>query len=86
MPVIKIKSNLRDYEAHIGPVYDFVKYLVGLEHKAEAGILKAVGFELLWLKNKRDYYKSISLEDENRIEELERRYKHKIEQAGGHVQ
>ena len=34
MPVIKIKSNLRDYEAHIGPVYDFVKYLVGLEHKA----------------------------------------------------
>jgi hypothetical protein len=57
-----------------------------LDRHAEAGILKAVGFELLWLKNKRDYYQSISLEDENRVKELERRYKHKIEQAGGQVE
>jgi len=34
MPVINIKSSLRDYEAHIGPIHDFVEYLIKLEHKA----------------------------------------------------
>jgi 3-dehydroquinate synthase len=31
--VIKVKSNLRDYEVHIGPAQDFVKHLANLEHK-----------------------------------------------------
>lgn len=50
---------------------------------AEAGILKAVGFELMWLKNKRSFYSAISEEDNHRIDVLESRYKHSIEQAGG---
>jgi 4-hydroxy-2-oxoheptanedioate aldolase len=54
-----------------------------LNENAEAGILKAVGFELMWLKNKRDFYGGIFEEDRTRIEMLEARYAKSIEQAGG---
>jgi len=41
----------------------------------EKAILKAVEFELLWLKSKRRFYQRIKQEDENRIEMLEKRLK-----------
>ena len=50
---------------------------------AEKGILKAVGFELMWLKNKRGFYGSIASEDETRIEMLQSRYDKLIAAAGG---
>ena len=56
-----------------------------LDENAEKGILKAVGFELLWLKNKRDYYQLISSEDEQRLIMLEKRYKSLILQVDGIV-
>ncbi len=49
----------------------------------EKGILKAVGFELMWLKNKREFYKMIYDEDAQRLTMLEARYKRLIEEAGG---
>jgi 3-dehydroquinate synthase len=33
VPVIKVRSSLREYEVHIGPAHDFVKHLANLEHK-----------------------------------------------------
>jgi peroxiredoxin family protein len=54
-----------------------------LEGPYDKGILKAVGFELMWLKNKRNFYGLIFHEDAQRIEMLEHRYKKLIEEAGG---
>lgn len=51
--------------------------------KGEKGILKAVGFELMWLKNKRDFYGMIFEEDRLRIELLQSRYDKLIRAAGG---
>lgn len=53
------------------------------DKNADKGILKAVGFELMWLKNKREFYGMIFKEDEARLQMLETRYKKLIEEAGG---
>lgn len=48
----------------------------------EAGILKALQFELLWLKNKREFYGQIYQEDFARIEVIETRYRSRMDQLG----
>lgn len=45
-----------------------------LNNAPEKGILKALGFELLWLKNKVSFYKGVSLADEQRMSLIEDRY------------
>jgi hypothetical protein len=48
---------------------------VAVNHpQVEEALLSAVQFELLWLKNKRDYYDSIFHEDDARISMLESRW------------
>ena len=44
----------------------------------EAAFLRAVEFELMWLKNKRSYYTQISREDETRLTMMEERYRKQI--------
>lgn len=56
------------------------------DKNADKGILKAVAFELLWIKNKKDYYGNISKEDNSRIHILETRYKDSIIKAGGIIE
>jgi len=41
--------------------------------RTQDGLELAIEFELLWLKNKRDYYKSMAAEDEQRIGMMEAR-------------
>lgn len=50
--------------------------------QAEQAILKGLYFELLWLKNKRDFYGMIHNEDVARIRVLESRYKNRMENCG----
>jgi len=62
-------------------IFDAQKALA--DENIEKGILKAVGFELMWLKNKRDFYGMIHNEDSQRLIMLENRYKKLIEETGG---
>lgn len=49
--------------------------------KVEDALAAAIEFELLWLKNKRDYYVGIGAEDEQRIAMMERRQQVKVAAA-----
>jgi len=50
------------------------QYPENFNQKTSEGILKAMEFELLWLKNKKKYYLDIAVEDDGRIKTLEERY------------
>ena len=53
------------------------------DKNAVTGIMKAVGFELMWLKNKHDIYGVIYQEDDYRVQMLEKRYKKLVEEVSG---
>ena len=51
----------------------------GALNNPEEAFLKAVEFELLWLKNKKKYYGSIHREDDERLAMMEKRYQDSID-------
>ena len=71
-------SSLRRLPAGLADRYETRKVIFGcpgaLEEGAERAIPKAVEFELLWLRNKRDYHNMIAREDDERIGMLESRH------------
>jgi len=73
-------DGLLDFYETRKVIFDAPKALAG---DFGAGILKAVGFELMWLKNKTKYYGDIHHEDDVRIQMLESRYSKMIEAVGG---
>jgi hypothetical protein len=50
----------------------------GLNNSPEKGILKALAFELLWLRNKINYYNGVAAADRQRMEVIERNYEKQI--------
>lgn len=48
----------------------------------EKAILKGLGFEVLWLRNKLSFYKNISVSDQERMNLLEQRYWQAIDSLG----
>jgi 4-hydroxy-2-oxoheptanedioate aldolase len=51
----------------------------GAIENSESAFLKAVEFELMWLKNKKEYYGYIHREDDARLKMMEERYRTSIE-------
>ncbi len=58
----------------------------GALNDPEEAFLLAVEFEMLWLKNKKEYYGAIYREDDNRIKMLEQRYAKSIDAIHGKKQ
>ena len=80
LPFFKQMPYISRYETR-KIIFDAQKTLE--DKNPENGILKAVGFELMWLKNKREFYGMIIKEDEERLKLLASRYKILISEAGG---
>jgi hypothetical protein len=51
----------------------------GAIENSETAFLKAVEFELMWLKNKKEFYGTIHREDDTRLKMMEERYRVSIE-------
>jgi len=55
----------------------------GALRNREEAFLKAVEFELMWLKNKKNYYGAIHREDDTRLVMMESRYQKSIDAVSG---
>jgi hypothetical protein len=65
---------LKEIQSHYLTRYETRKIVFNADsltqENIEEGLVQAVHFELLWLLNKREYYKIITKEDDKRIEIL----------------
>ena len=74
---IRLKSYLHKFETR-----KIVFRFVDNEKLLRRGLVLAMEFELLYLQNKCDFYRSMEVEDKERIVMLEKRYNYAKEQFG----
>jgi hypothetical protein len=72
-------TSLKEIHSHYLTRYETRKIVFKadslISENIAEGLIQAVHFELLWLLNKREYYKVITKEDDKRIEMLQARWK-----------
>lgn len=84
MPVIKVKSNLRDYEVHIGPAHDFVKHLAHLEHKffvVDENVWHCYADHILSTLPRSETITFAALEERKTLEGVQEIYEHLLGQS-----
>lgn len=79
LPFFKSLAYLSNFETR-KVIFD--SKLVLADSNSDKGILKAIGFELMWLKNRREFYEIILNKDDARLEMFETKYKDLIKEAG----
>jgi hypothetical protein len=71
-------ASLKEIQSHYLTRYQARKIVFHadslIQENIDGGLTKAVHFELLWLLKKREYYKVITKEDDERIEMLQLRW------------
>ena len=84
MPVIKVKSNLRNYEVHIGPAQDFVKHLADLEHKffvVDENVWHYYADRILSMLPRSATITFAALEERKTLEGVQEIYEHLLERS-----
>lgn len=84
MPVIKVKSNLRDYEVHIGPAQDFLKHLANLQHKffvVDENVWHLYADRILSTLPRSETATFAALEERKTLEGVKEIYQHLLERS-----